>query len=80
MRKRGLDPDRPSGATPRQKRLKFAGLVLQIVSVFFLLAYILYYTRGTQVSLHVELLVFVSGIFVFGRVLAFLGGNSAFRL
>ncbi|MEM6682221.1 MAG: hypothetical protein AAF607_08260 [Pseudomonadota bacterium] len=80
MRKRGLDPDRPSGLTPRQRQMKLIGLVLQIVSVFVLLGYIVYYTQGERVVLQVELLVFVSGIFVFGRVLTFLGGNKTFRL
>ncbi|MEM9880392.1 MAG: hypothetical protein AAF862_14065 [Pseudomonadota bacterium] len=80
MRKRGLDPDRPSGPTPRQRQMKLIGLVLQIVSVFVLLGYILYYTQGERVVLQVELLVFVSGIFVFGRILTFLGGNKTFRL
>lgn len=79
MRKRGLDPDRPAGKTKTQKRLKLAGLVMQMASVFFLLAYMLYYTQGVKVSLHVDLLIAVSGVFVLGRILTFLSGNNALR-
>lgn len=79
MRKRGIDPDRPGGKTKTQKRLKMAGLVMQMVSVFLLLGYMLYYTQGVKVSLHVDLLVIVSGVFVLGRILTFLSGNNSFR-
>lgn len=79
MRKRGLDPDRPAGKTKTQKRLKLAGLVMQMASVFFLLAYMLYYTQGVKVSLHVDMLIAVSGVFVLGRILTFLSGNNALR-
>lgn len=79
MRKRGIDPDRPARKTKAQKRLSFGGLMLQMVSVFLLLGYILYFTQTQKVQLHVEFLVIVSAMFVLGRLITFFGGNKTFR-
>ncbi|MEM7568157.1 MAG: hypothetical protein AAF337_00040 [Pseudomonadota bacterium] len=75
MRKRGLDPDKAGGKKKQNHSLKLFGLTLQLLSVFGLLGYIVYYTQGITVELRVELLVVLCAVFVTGRVLTYLGGN-----
>lgn len=81
MRKRGLDPDAPRGKKKQNHSLKLAGLTLQLLSVFGLLGYIVYYTQGLQVELRVEILVVLCAAFVTGRLLTYLGGTrGGFKL
>lgn len=75
MRKRGIDPDRLGKGKKQSHKLKLAGLTLQLLSVFGLLGYIVYYTQGIAVELQPALLVVLCAIFVTGRALTYLGGS-----
>ncbi|MEO0413209.1 MAG: hypothetical protein AAF221_15375 [Pseudomonadota bacterium] len=77
MRKRGLDPDAPRGRKKKNHTLKLIGLTLQLLSVFALLGYIVYYTQGVSVALRPALLVVLCAVFVTGRVITYLGGSRS---
>lgn len=79
MRKRGIDPDRPAGKTKNQRRLKMAGLVLQMIAVFALLGYMVYYTQGIKMTLHVDFLIALCGVFVLGRIMTFISSSNTLR-
>ncbi len=78
MRRRGIDPD-SVGKKKKNETLRLGGVTMQLFSVFGLLGYIVYYTQGETVELRVELLVILSGLFVTGRIMTWLGGSRSLR-